>query len=319
MSSGVKAIIIVAGTIFAIILFVFIGGMIVGAARGDSSQLGFIRNSSKTETLSPDSLKTLEISAGSANVVFHDTDGEPYVEYSIRSKGLAFGNSDLEISKFAERTTIKTPRFVTLFGYYKCDIDIWCSKSLIKHIDLSLSSGSAKLNGYEFDTAEFGLSSGNLDIGDIEANTVKIKMSSGKAAVKGLKVDMVKCTLLSGSLTMTDITAEEAYIGTSSGSTELSGSIRNIDVSLSSGKMKIETDIMPSELNCTASSGRIEVAVPESAEGFTLDYKRSSGSIKTDFPLTGDILGNSGTAQYGEGKNKVTARVSSGTISIKKR
>ena len=62
--------------------------------------------------------------------------------------------------------------------------------------------------------------------------------------------------------------------------------------------------------NVTMTSGDIKLKIPES--GATLDFKKTSGSLKTDLPYEK----KDGKYVFGEGGSNVSVKITSGSLKI---
>lgn len=175
------------------------------------------------------------------------------------------------------------------------------------------------------------VSSGDIDYGGFEAETLSIESSSGETKVDGtiratdiaassgdiiLKLhgngETVNLETSSGDITADLENSGELSATTSSGKIEVNAAdLKQITAESSSGSGTFSFQKMPERTDLTASSGDIKVKLPEDAD-FAANIDTSSGTFSYNLPLTksedGYVCGN--------GTNTLTINTSSGDVQL---
>lgn len=172
-------------------------------------------------------------------------------------------------------------------------------------LSLRLRSGNLSLTGTRaFSDLSVSLTSGNMEIGDITADTYAVHASSGNVTL-GNWVGEGRVQVTSGNIRALSLsgggheiksTSGTVRIGSLSGESILhvtSGTIRverfegSGKFSSTSGSVNAGIARITGDLALSCVSGTIRVTVPQSAS-FRFDAETLSGSVKTDFPSTRD-------------------------------
>ncbi len=95
-----------------------------------------------------------------------------------------------------------------------------------------------------------------------------------------------------------------ADVKTTSGDIHLSGTIHQVVVKTVTGDITAELQTMPDAKQLESVSGDIKVVLPEN-DGFTIQYKRMAGDLKSDFNLMTSLNSKSGNAVYRNGELRV--------------
>lgn len=217
------------------------------------------------------------------------------------------------------------------------------------------SSGDIELGGINAPTAKIEASSGDISITDIaSADLLKVKASSGRITVGDLSGTKVEMDSSSGKIEIEQLEAGDVQIEVSSGDVQLGRVVTElIDIRLSSGDLEIdvldsdfteiktsgETDIKSGrgEIKIEGSSGEVTLAMSEfdapvdvdvssgditvtlpKGSAFDANLDTSSGRIRSDFPVMGDLAANgdelNGTVNGGG--NELALKTSSGNIKL---
>jgi lia operon protein LiaG len=124
--------------------------------------------------------------------------------------------------------------------------------------------------------------------------------------------------MTSGDTDVSGTTARELDYDATSGNADIEGSFTYISADVTSGTTNISTAIQPESAELSLTSGRMKLALPADISGFTVDYERTTGNIKSDFDYRGDDNEHSGVLTYGDGACRIEAEMVSGTIDIEK-
>ncbi len=142
---------------------------------------------------------------------------------------------------------------------------------------------------------------------------VKIGTASAEVNVSGLQADILDVDTASGRLEL-DGTYGELSVDTASGSVTFAGSCRKINIDTASGRIRLTPGDLWEDIDIDTASGNIELWLPESEKGFSVDYDKASGKFSCDFPvlLSGKIY------KIGEGAGRINVDSASGNLKIYK-
>ena len=164
-------------------------------------------------------------------------------------------------------------------------------------INLSAVSGGIEGHGLTADRLELHTVSGRLT-GDFSAETAKLSTTSGTLTAQGNVWENLTLSTVSGALRFEGTTGE------------------NFQVSTTSGSQHLALGGMPQTINCGSVSGKIDLRLPDSQEGFSAVYNTVTGSFGSGFPVTGRQEKRSGSVQYGQGDTKIEFSTTSGGMHI---
>ena len=236
---------------------------------------------SDTVFLSRDSLYSLEVELTSGELNIYPTDGEPYVDYTIKTGGLVIGDPTVRVRQNGQKTTIDMDGFTVNFGgYFSCDMDVYIPRDAVRELSVEMTSGDTAISDLRLRELEISLTSGRVDAEHISADCLELVATSGSA--------------------------------------DISGSFDDISVDITSGNFEIATAILPSRIECEATSGDIDVLIPADSSGFALYYERTSGSISSSFSTSGSASERSGALLYGDGSCVIEVDITSGSVHIGK-
>lgn len=198
---------------------------------------------------------------------------------------------------------VKGPRFNFFSFNRNADLKIYIPKDFNRSMDITVGSGSlefsgpSKKNPMKLDELELNIGSGKMEIRNVIANALELNGSSGIINLDSIQVTKGDFEMSSGKMNISH------YIGA-------------LEAEISSGKMNIQIDELNGHSSLKASSGQINLDLPDDAD-FTLRGKTSSGRINSEFELTD---GNSNekelNGQHGTGKYNLDLQVSSGHVRL---
>lgn len=230
-------------------------------------------------------------------------DGINSIEVSLTSQEVNIINTDDENIKVVQYSTIELDedKYVNLQkDGDKIKISV-PNRNIIYIGNFGLGGQIQKFDIYIPDKYNNKLSivhtSGKCNIDNLTLSELKLKNTSGKIEANNIKVDNLNSKVTSGKI-------------------EAQGEFKDIEVNVTSGKAEIECVKVPENLSVEVTSGKCELSLPEN-EGFNLKYKKSSGSIKSDFELDDfDSSNKSGLAKYKAGGNEWYVKVTSGSVEL---
>lgn len=275
--------------------------------RGNFSPTDFIfrlngkYTSTNEQTASIDSISKIDLrNFGSELVTIYPTDSNEVK--LLQSSTTTLKNEDLiSISKEGNSLIFTKPNKIRFFNMkiFPQKIDLYIPKDYSDDLSISMSSGKLSMDGLNFKNLDVYLSSGTCDLKNLTAENTELRLSSGTLNGKAIKSNIITTDISSGKLVV-------------------EGEFTNIDTQTSSGSTRISSKITPETLSSKVSSGKTDISIPDN-NGFEVRYKRSSGSIVLDFPLSDFNKDNkSGVAKYKDGGNTYNLSVSSGKINLNK-
>lgn len=257
--------------------------------------------STNEQTASLDSIDKIDLrNFGSEIITVYPTDSTELK--FVQSSTTALKNEDLvSVSKEGNSLIFTKPNKIRFFSikFSSQKIDLYIPKDYSKDLSISMSSGKLSMEDLSFRNLDIYLSSGSSDLKNLSAENTDLRLSSGN-----LKGENIESKSIS-----TDI---------SSGDLKVEGDFSSIHTQTSSGKTYISSKTAPETLSSNVSSGKTTISIPEN-DGFEVNYRRSSGSIDFDFPLSEFNKDNrSGVAKYKDGGNTYNLSVSSGKLTLGK-
>lgn len=142
-------------------------------------------------------------------------------------------------------------------------------------------------------------------------NEIKLKGTSGKLDMNGILANAFDLKITSGKINISKIKGENLIVNATSGQINIAGEFEDINIDITSGSLKLDSNNAPSKMRIDMTSGNSKIAIPEN-DGFTLYESKTSGSFKTDFEI--DDFG-----VYKNGENKYSFKMTSGSIKLLKK
>lgn len=232
--------------------------------------------------LDSDSLADVHISYTSGTFRLLPTDGKPYVNYAITKRGTGDIKARINVVEEKGMCKIFFQNDGLLEGECEYYIDLYVPESVIKTLKVEMKNGNAYIKGISCDELTAGTQSGDMVIDGVEVKKVILSAASGNIAFQGSTPSMI------------------------------------IDVT--SGNIKASTKAMLSSLICDITSGCVDLAFPDSEDGYKLIFTRTSGYIESDFgyeKFWTMILKNWYTT-YGDKKGLYYVDITSGKLVMNK-
>lgn len=178
------------------------------------------------------------------------------------------------------------------------DVDLYQVRA--GQVNLSTASGDISFTTLEAQMLNVVTASGSLELPDASLEALNFKTASGDLSLPDGRCGRVTFQSASGDFEVSGAIGA-AHVSTASGDIRLEGSgLEVIRCATASGDVEVHTDVLPSQLDVSTKSGDCQVCLPE-GQGFTLQFRTVSGSLESDFQLTGPIGARSGRAVYLDG------------------
>lgn len=200
------------------------------------------------------------------------------------------------------------------FGVISSDLEIALPMQLLESVSVS---GVSDFDAGELTCRSLSIKtvSGDIEVKRLNAQTLSIESISGDIEIGG-NIDSADINVKSGDIKLRDVSAGSLTVEQISGALTFSGSLRTLSARSKSGDTNINTRTLPEALSIESISGDVRLALPEN-DGFSIQYRQTSGDFKTEFDMLAPLNSRSGTASYkGEPQPLYTISLVSGDIRI---
>jgi hypothetical protein len=309
-----------------------------------------------TQTVSLAGAEALFINYDDDAVILRESDGDKLVirEYMKTDRPRYYA----QVSRSGSRVSVKQGKRPWFNWFWKARAEIYLPRSFrgelalanhsgslsaetdllgYKSVDVSVSSGSARLNRLSAETLSVrvssgaleiagiagsslgSVSSGKLQIGDLAGPEHRIKVSSGRIRLGSVQ-GAVNIAVSSGTMAIEKAQGRlEANIA--SGSISVGNFSGQGSFELSSGDLALDVAELAGDLRFRLSSGNARLSLPRNLS-FNLDTAAKSGETRVDDGS--EVLRISGNSTvlrpFGPAPERtIFARISSGTLAIRRR
>ena len=153
-------------------------------------------------------------------------------------------------------------------------------------------------------------------------NTGNTHNSNGKDLQIRIPKDMtfpeidIECA--SAQINVNGIIADKIELHSISGEINATGEFASLDVETTSGTAQVtNTAALIRQIDANTVSGNITVTIPQSIDGFYLEYETVSGEVNTDFNTQSSGSSRRGILNYGNSSTKIEAETVSGDFSLR--
>lgn len=153
-------------------------------------------------------------------------------------------------------------------------------------------------------------------------NTGNTHNSNGKDLQIQIPKDMtfpeidIECA--SAQINVNGIIADKIELHSISGEISATGEFASLDVETTSGTAQVtNTAALIRQIDANTVSGNITVTIPQSIDGFYLEYETVSGEVNTDFNTQSSGSSRRGILNYGNSSTKIEAETVSGDFSLR--
>lgn len=265
----------------------------------------------------------LDWTSGGINIYKHDSNKIKVVQksrYELTEEELVNINFKDETISIKEGKK-KIGFFFLGFGSKSTNLDVYLPDKEFEEVSVKLSSGKANLEKIKSNKINMKVSSGRIDISKIISQNIKTNVSSGSIHMNDVKTSFLDCEVTSGKIEMNSLYTDILNASVKSGKINIDGSVKQMDLKTTSGKIVVGNNVLPERLDAKVTSGSVDIAIPEN-EGFEVSYSLSSGSFKSDFNLYSNMSSldkKNGEGKYKNGGNKFNFQVTSGKIMLEKK
>jgi len=183
--------------------------------------------------------------------------------------------------KFSERRAMQG--FIHLSKELEVQIPYALSRTL-KSVKVNSVSGGIEIDDIQAEEVDLKTVSGRVEMSEVMARTVGASTTSGRIELDDLHAEKVLLKTVSGRIVIDDGKAQDLQTSTVSGRHELLGGFRNVKANSASGRIEVESYIVPKRLEANTMSGRISVAVP--SEGpISVSHSSVMGKLMSEIPI----------------------------------
>lgn len=265
----------------------------------------------------------LDWTSGSINIYKSDSDKIRVIQkskYELKEDELV--NIDYKNETISVKEGKKKIGFFFLgFGSISTSLDVYLPDKEFEEVYVKISSGRANIEGIKLNKFKVKVSSGKIEIRKVISQDIEANVSSGNIEMNDVKATSLNSEVTSGKIEVNNLNTNILKASVKSGKIDIEGSMKQLDLKATSGKILVGDNVLPESLDVKVTSGSIDVAIPEN-EGFEASYSVTSGSFKSDFDLYSNISNldkKNGEGKYKNGGNKFNFQVTSGKIKLEKK
>lgn len=205
----------------------------------------------------------------------------------------------------------------------------------ISKISVEWAAGSVNISYYDGEQIQFrdGIdqSDNNALVSRTEDGELKIyycrnNRNTGNADPKDLQINIPKGMTLteydiesaSAKITVEGIVADKIELHSVSGEISAVGEFASLDIETTSGNAQVtNTAALIRQIDANTVSGSINVTIPQSTDGFYMEYETVSGEVNTDFNTQSSGSSRHGILNYGNSSTKIEVETVSGDFSLR--
>lgn len=276
----------------------------------------FEKNKEYRFSFGSDTIKDIAVSLAScdARIICSDA-GTAEVIYKTGDMKVNFA-AVLEDGKLT--VTEKNGSWFNFGSFRSSDLTLTVPKQMYESVKLNLASGTIHSTDLTADSIDANAASGTMELGAF-ADDMTVQIASGKMVLDNCtdrRASSVKVEAASGKIEMNGFKADRTKVELASGKADLTGISGNVDCEAASGTINLSYAEWDGDLSVELLSGKVDVTLP-AGSGIDVNYKRASGSMKTD--LDGQSLSPDGNTSFktgGDNVHSVDAHTLSGSINV---
>lgn len=327
--------------ILSIIALGFISVFVYGAVLGNTTTYFFSDSSSvkmvEERKIDMTDVEELQIDYGknSSDINIYQSDSDELVIKEYMTKNNKHAKVDINSNGTVKITGQRWRNNFFVFGFYDNYIDVYLPKTYNNAVTLKTSSGEITVeNEWKLTKMNISTASGDIEIAELVAETIKITTASGEIVADALQGNKT-LTTSSGDIRILDASGDNS-VSTASGEVQLEQVKGLVDITTASGDVTVvggegygtldtasgtirfQLDKVIGIINMNSSSGDQSLEIPKKTE-FEFKAQTTSGDISTAFDeeISYNEKGNGATGTIGENpKNSITMKSASGEIKL---
>ncbi len=188
----------------------------------------------------------------------------------------------------------------------------------LEELEIKSIAGNIRLQGFSAENITLSQVSGRIEVSELHAEELKLSAVSGQITARDLQAEDLDISGVSGEVGITGFHAEDANLRIVTGSLNAFGDCDELSLDSVSGLASVTLNRLPEEANVHTVSGRSVLYLPDSEDGFTVNYHAKFGAFHCDFPLTGELNAKSGEGAYGDGDAEIDMNAISGAVELRR-
>lgn len=205
---------------------------------------------------------------------------------------------------------------LSFFDSHRKSVTITLPPALLQEltrVTCETMSGPITLKDCTAETMEVRSVSGDILLQHAGGETLSISTVSGSQWLEACSFTVqTEAKTTSGAVQLEQLETDTLSLTTTSGKVSGSGAVQSIIGSTVSAGVTLALQTSPNRIELESVSGDLQLCLPEN-DGFYLDYETVSGSVVSDFTLSGG-LAKSGKALYKSGVASYRMRTTSGDM-----
>jgi lia operon protein LiaG len=313
-----------------IVLIALIGIGLMGALILMSSFGGFGFNSVflyEKKVLKNDKIDQIEVTHTSTDVnIIPTKDQNMTVELNGKVNKRVKDQYKLEVKEDGEKVNIAVFRddneWFSGFNLNSgnVDLNLKLPEKLYESIDINLSSGDMNLNEIQAKEVTLNTSSGDINVEKSEVEKkLSINSQSGDLMLQNLKAESLHVDLASGDSNIKHAETKSVVLSSKSGNVGMNDVKGEMEVAVSSGDTKIVNKEMNSNIKIESTSGDVDIHFQKQPQSLNLNYKGTSGdgTVQLDGILYEEKSDHTLKGKIGKGEMKLEVTTTSGDFNIR--
>ncbi len=246
----------------------------------------YIRKEEKIDLTDIEKLK-FELDSSDVNVFFTEESELKVIQYSYKELK---GDEEFKVDKTSSNITIRKKNNIHFSFFYvnKIVLDVYIPKMYEKELDINAVSGDIKTNdNLKFKDLKIYSTSGDIEMGDIEADNINIETVSGQIELKKLESDVTKLKTVSGDISV-ESAKGEIEAKSVSGNIEIEKIDGNVELTSTSGDIESQDFKITGKSIIKTTSGNVDMYINKESN-CQIKAKSTSGNI--DFPEGRNVIG----------------------------
>ena len=170
------------------------------------------------------------------------------------------------------------------------NLEILVPRENFASVNIRSISGRIDIFGLYANMLDLRSTSGRVEIFNSDVNVVNLHSTSGRIEISGTNADVMNLRSVSGRVELLNTQVRNLGIESTSGRQYLTGSFDILNLRSVSGRIEIDSNTIPQNLVAHATTGRISVTVPNTAEPIAVFHSSSSGRFTSNIPvITGAV------------------------------
>ena len=246
----------------------------------------YIRKEENIDLTDIEKLK-IELDSSDVNVFFTEESELKVIQYSYKELK---GDEEFKVDKTSSNITIRKKNNIHFSFFYvnKIVLDVYIPKMYEKELDISAVSGDIKTNeNLKFDNLKIYSTSGDIEMGDIQAQNINVETVSGEIDLQKLESNKIRLKTVSGDISV-ESAKGEIEAKSVSGNIDIENIDGNVELSSTSGDIESKDFKITGKSMVKSTSGNIRMDINDESN-CQIKAKSTSGNI--EFPNGRNVMG----------------------------